>query len=300
MAELMIALVLSMLIVLGTTSLLVNGKAIQSMQFDVASTEESAQFALNNIARSVRQAGFINFDRADAPIITTDTMSPAITGLDNATLTATTPGIESPSKSTDNASDVLAIRFYGSGDGKADNSILNCGGFGIAAPTSQSAAEMQRGWSIYYVARDARNQPNLYCKFKNNSFTAQPIAQGVESFQVLYGIETGSAPENRSRQFLSASELNAMDARLPALEINKLTNWKRVTAVKIALMIRGTTKEIGASNRAIFHLFGEDYSNTKGDQDQGTKILASDIPIDLKGNTRKIVGTTIQLRNSGR
>jgi type IV pilus assembly protein PilW len=306
LTELMISLALGMIIVLAASALVVAARSVQSTQFAAALLQDTGQFALNNIARSVKQAGFINFDRDDAPVIVTDTMSPSIFGLDNATLNAASPGIENPAKSTNFSSDVLAVRFFGSGTGEPDNSILNCGGFGVPAPTSQGKAEQDRGWSIYYVANDRNGIPNLYCKYKNKRFTAQSIAQGVEAFQVLYGIDSSDGTGNSVHQFLNAGAINALDAGIPVADLNRRSSWKKITAVKIAIMIRSemnANTEIGdapGSASAVYNLFGPGYSRSGSGMDQGTQILHSSIAQKQKGKIRKIIGTTIQLRNSVR
>ncbi len=301
LTELMVAVTLSMIIVLVATGLVIAGKSAQSTQFSAASLEDTAQYALNNIARSVKQAGFINFDRDDAPVVVTEGMPPNILGLDDATLKATSYGIENPAKSANYASDVLAVRFFGSGMGQADNSILNCAGFGIASPTSQVDAEAQRGWSIYYVANDERGIPNLYCKYKKDKFAAQPIARGVEAFQVLYGIDLDNEPDHLTHQFLSASAIDALDAGMPGAQLNARSHWTKITAVKIAMMVRsenGAKAEIGGTGSAVYNLFGSGYAETGSDMDHGIQILDANIAQGQKGKIRKIVGTTIQLRNS--
>ena len=304
LTELILSLTLGMIIVLAATGLMVAAKSAQSTQFAAAALQDTALYALGNIARSVRQAGYINFDQDEAPILVTESMSPGILGLDNSTLTATSPGIENPKKSSNYASDVLAIRFFGSGSPDADNSILNCGGFGVKAPGSQRNAEPDRGWSIYYVANDGNGIPNLYCKYKKEKFTAQSIAQGVEAFQVLYEIDTD--PDRTTHQFLNASAINALDAGIPESDRNSKSNWKKITAVKIALMIRSENNanaENGGAARtspAVYELFGPAYSNAGSTPDSDAQILASSIPQAQKGKIRKIIGTTIQLRNSVR
>ena len=288
----MLALGLSLIIVLASTGLVISARATQSSQAVAATMQDAAQFGLDNIARAVRQAGYVNYDSSAAPVMNTEDMAPAISGLDAATLKAGTTGIESPARSTNYSSDVLAIRFFGSG---TDGAITNCGGSGHAEPTAQPNTVDQRGWSIYYVATDSHGEPNLYCKYKSNQFTAQPIVRGVESFQVLYRINTGSAA-----QFLSASEINALDADIPKTDFNKKTHWKKVTAIRIALMIRSDKNDSFGFEPAIFHLFGTGHAQSSDVSDPGTTIHSAEIPPAQRGRIRKIVSTTIQLRNSVR
>ena len=299
--ELLIATVLGMFVVLAVTSLAISSKSAQSAQNDAATLQDTARFALNNISHSVKQAGYVNFDQA-ASSIQTENLTASIVGLDAGSLKATTYGVDFPGTSK-NASDILAVRFFGAGI-SADNTILNCAGFGVPAVTSQNTAEKERGWSIYYVANDVDTEPALFCKYNGKSndgdvtesyskFTAQAIARGVESFQVLYGIHTGN-----TTQFLSATQITALDSDISASDLNKKTHWKKITAVKVAMLIRGAENSRLDPSPTTYNLFGENYGNNMGAADKDTQIDESDIPLSQRKRLRKIVGMTIQLRNA--
>jgi len=53
-------------------------------------------------------------------------------------------------------------------------------------------------------------------EFQNGSMSwnAQAIVKGVESFQVLYGVDTSSPFTGHATKFLNASTINALDAGL--------------------------------------------------------------------------------------
>jgi len=295
LVELMVSMVLGMLTVLAVTGLVLASHSALSLHSDSSAMQDTAIYALNNIARSVKQAGYVNYDKAEAPYLDLQNMTAAIKGLDASSLKATSPGIEAPLKST---SDVLALRYFGSGAGSADNSVVNCAGFGVPAPDPASTAENARSWSIYYVADDARGIPNLYCKYQDKKFTAQAIAEGVESFQVLYGIDTSSPPDGIANQFLNATEIDALDAGITPAASPKNTHWKKIVAVKIAILIRTLNHTNLNDPTTTYHLFGAGYSRSKGATDPGTAINAADIPPHQRTLVRKVYGTVVQLRNA--
>jgi len=310
LVELLIATALGMFIVLAVTGLTISSKSAQSAQNDAATIQDTARFALNNINHSVKNAGYVHFDQEVASSIQTENLTASIVGFDAGSLKATTYGVDSPGSSM-NSSDILAVRFFGSGI-FSDNTVLNCAGFGVPAVTSQNTAEKERGWSIYYVANDVDNEPALFCKYDGKSkesksknggskFTAQAIARGVESFQVLYGINTNSTvniANINSPQFLTANQITALDSDIPASELNKKTHWKKITAVKVAMLIRGAENSRLDSSTTTYNLFGKDYGDSMGASDEGTQINESDIPIKQRKRLRKVVGMTIQLRNA--
>jgi type IV pilus assembly protein PilW len=304
--ELMISITLGLLVVLAATALLLSSKSAYTAQDDGTRIQDTGRYASEVISRSVRQAAYENWDRHDAPIVTAAGISANIVGLDARSLKATTEGIMSPVASSVNGSDVLSVRFFGSGTGEhGDGSMINCAGFGIAAAMSQDTADQERGTSIFYVARDSGGEPQLYCKFHGkNGWVAQALARGVESFQVLYGIDTdGDSLPNR---YLNASSLQALDdalvitgatAQEQAADRNRKTWWKKVVVIRTALLLRGTEPSRTDALTSQYDLFGRDYSDLNGSTDIGTRILEAQLPESARNRIRKISATTIQIRN---
>lgn len=314
LVELMVSLALGLLLVLVATGMLVSTKSSFTTQDDDIQLHDSARFALDLIARSVRQAAYENWDAEQAPIVTTATLSPNLRGLNAARVTATSVGIATPVTSgVVNGSDVLAVRFFGSGAPASpgdwtggDGTMLNCAGYSVPAAPSQDEAEERRGWSIFFVARPSGGgDPELYCKYRGKtSFAATALVQGVESFQVLYGLDfdRDSMPD----QFLHAGQIDALDAALvlagvppaqQAAERNRLSNWKRVVAVRVALLVRGTGNGRIDTAATRHDLFGPDYSDIAAAQDPGVRILESGIAAGERNRMRRVFSTTIHLRN---
>ncbi|MGB7481646.1 MAG: PilW family protein [Burkholderiaceae bacterium] len=308
LVELMISIVLGMLVVLAATALLVSSKSSYIAQDDGTQMQDTARFALENINRSLRQAGFENWDKdtEDAPIVTTPEMEANLAGLDARRLKEDTgtPGIDSPQTSdVVNGSDVLAVRFFGvskPGSTDPDESIVDCAGNGVSAPASQNTADEDRGWSIYYVAKDAAGVPELRCKYRNDGGSTWgygAIARGVESFQVLYGVDTDG--DRIANQFMTATQIKALDdaTGLSGVALNKKTTWKKVTAVKVALLLRGAQARQAEPAETTYHLFGPDYTDANGSNDTGSSIAESSLPTETRRRTRKVYMATIQFRN---
>lgn len=322
LVELMVSIALGLLVVLAATALLLSSKSAYMSQSDSANFQDTARYAMENIVRSVRQAGYENWDKEtqDAPITATPEMSANLAGMDGNSLKddASTPGIDSPLGTSVNGSDVLAVRFFGInqlGTSQPDGTVFNCGGFGVAAPTSQNTADEDRGWSIYYVAKDAAGEPELRCKYRNDdnsTWGSDAIARGVESFQVLYGVDTdyvpstGKGADRIPNRFLTATQINAMDdalilagadAAAKALDKNRKTWWKRVSVIKVAMLVRGSANVRADAATTTYDLFGADYSVANGTTDKGTQIKEADLPADTQNRGRKVFLSTIQFRN---
>lgn len=303
--ELMIAIALGLLIVMAATALLLSSKSSYISQDDSARLQDSGRYAIESMTRAVRQAGHENWDKEDAPFIASAGASAGISGLDAHSLHERTDGIDAPLTKAIHGSDVLALRFFGVGSGvNGDGTIANCAGFGVPAPASTETSDQDRGWSIFYVAESA-GEPELRCKYLGkSSWTSDAIARGVESFQVLYGLDTDA--DGLPNQFLTAMALKALDDTLVlngtnaaeiAADKNRKTYWKKIVAVKVAVLLRGAQSSRTDALTMQYDLFGKDYSDANAAVDSGTRIREQDLPNGVRNRVRKIFSTTIQLRN---
>lgn len=312
LVELMISITLGLLVVMAATALLLSTKAGYATQDESARIQETGRYAIESVARAVRQAAFENWDATQAPIVATSSFSANIMGLDAHSLKSTAPELTSPVKKSINGSDVLAVRFFGSGKGiKGDETMINCAGVGIPAAVTEETADSDRGWSIFYVAESESGEPELYCKYRGADdagtgakWSSQAIAHGVESFQVLYGVDIDN--DGLPNQFMTATDIHALDDMLhlegssneaKAIDKNKKTHWKKVVVIKVALLVRGSQNTRSDALTAIYDLFGKDYADIHADKDKGTRIKESELHKASRNRIRKIFATTIQLRN---
>jgi type IV pilus assembly protein PilW len=304
LVEVIISMTIGLLIVLASTALLMASRGGYTAGDESGRLDDAGRFALDNIARSVRQAGAASWSADRPPLRATDDMTPDILGYDSRSLTTTSLAIDTPLAKAINGSDILAVRFFGSGQGEnGDGIALNCAGFSKGSPDTQADAENDRAWSIYYVAEDATGEPELYCKYNSKSgWNAQAIVRGVESFQVLYGLDMDDdgAPE----QYVNATTLRAMDAALPvsvataadsSAERNRQSRWKKIVAVKVSLLLRGSAPARMDRPAVEYHLFGKDYAASG--TDAGTTVREESIPIKSRNRLRRQFGATFQLRN---
>jgi len=305
LVEMVIAIAVGSLVTLVASALLVNASANYAFHTESARLNDSGRYALSIISQSVRQAAFVNWDGASVPPATTPESSANISGLDDASISRNSNGIEDPLPASVNGSDVLALRYAGSGSPDADGSVLNCAGFGIAA----AGSEAQRGWSIFYVAKGSDGVAELRCKYKSaHSWGADAIVRGVDSFQVLYGIDTDTPADGIPNRYLSASAINLMDGDLVlegataparAQDFNRKTWWKRVASIKVGLLLRGEDYSRNGAASAQYDLLGGAYTGSMADSDRGTHIDEHLLPNSERQRVRRVFETSVALRNAG-
>jgi type IV pilus assembly protein PilW len=281
-AELLVAVVIGTLISLLAVTLLVSASTSYVAHTEAANLDDAGRFALSTLERAARQTGFADWERVGAAGGPEPAAPPPIMGLDAASLSSDTAGINDPRPAAVNGSDVLALRFAGSGDGGGDGSATTCAGFSVGAG--------QDGWSIFYVGNSARGEPELRCKYRGaNGWSAEAVVAGVDSFQVLYGLDTDADPDGRANRYLTASAIDALGGGY----------WKRVASIKVSLVLHGAQRSKSVGGPTVYNLFGPAYSSAAGG-DRGTRISKDDIAPALRDRVRRTFSSTILLRNQPR
>ena len=304
LVEMMIALTIGALVMLAASALLVASSGSYRQQSEAVRLNDGGRYALDTIERAVRQAALVSWDGKGAPVGAQAGDSASVSGLDARSVSKNSDGIDTPLVGAVNGSDVLALRFAGAGaEAGGDGSVLNCAGFGVGA--ARSAQE--RGWSIFYVAIDADGEAELRCKYRGEkSWGADAIVRGVDSFQVLYGLDTDVPPDGVANQYLNASAINALDDALVlaggdadarARDKAARSFWKRVVSIRVALLLHGEPGSRPDKLPLQFDLFGKDYSDVHGSADAGVRIDEALLPAAQRGRLRKLVESTIALRN---
>ena len=300
MVELMVAITVGLLVLLFAGAMLISANRGHAAQEEAARLDDSGRFALEAIARAVRQTAYVNWDRADAGIADDPAAPARIAGLDNRSLVKTAEVISDPRPDVANGSDVLALRFAGAGAGPdGDGSMTSCAGFGVS--------ELEDGWSIFYVGRSALGDAELRCKYRgSSSWGADAIVGGVDSFQVLYGLDTDVPADGIANLFVNASVVAALDEELDLdgadeaereLDLRRKTHWKRVASIKVGLILHGQKRVRINAQPVTFDVFGPAYADALGSTDPGTRISESDMPGSLRERERRLFSSTIMLRN---
>ena len=299
-AELMVAITVGMLAMLMAAGLLVSANAAYLAQVEAAALDDAGRYALEIITRAARQAAFVDWQREEAGF-DPGTAPARIGGLDARTLNRGAEGISGPLPDAVNGSDVLALRFAGAGDAPGgDGSVISCAGFGVGAQDD--------GWSIFYVGRNAAGEGELRCKYRGKaSWGADAIIGGVDTFQVLYGLDTDFPPDGVANQYVSAGVVDELDAALvlagadPAArdrERRRRSHWKRVTGVRVALVLHGARPARASDEPIEYDLFGRAYSAGFGGADAGVHLPEQQMPDELRRRERKMFASSVLLRNS--
>jgi type IV pilus assembly protein PilW len=281
MAELLVAMTLGLVVLLAGARLLSAANQSYASQVGQAEVDDGGRYALETIGRAVRQAAFIDWERGG--VAAANPAGPArLAGLDAASVGRNSDAISAPLPASVNGS---------------DGSVLDCAGFPVH--------ELEDGWSIFYVASNAQGEPELRCKYRGNAnWNADAVVSGVDSFQVLYGLDTDAGPDGTANRYVNASALDALDAALVLAgasaaerELDRLrrTHWKRVVSVKVALLLHSTAAVHAERESVAYYLFGRPYADAAGDGDPGAVFDEAQQPAELRQRERRLFVATIAL-----
>ena len=300
--ELMVGVSLGALVSLLAVTLLVKSNAGFVAQAEAAAVDDAGRFALAALERAARQSAFIDWEREDMAAGSDPAAAPRVRGLDAASLSGTTEGIESARPAAVNGSDVLALRFAGSGPGQGDGSATTCAAFSVGAG--------EEGWSIFYVGLSAAGDAELRCKYRSaGNWKAEAVIGGIDSFQVLYGLDTDTKLDGMANQYVSATDINNFDAQLDLegetetdrqRDALRKTWWKKVASIKVALVVHGAKQSRDFAGKHVFDLFGASYSAAAGARDTGARLDKEAMSPAMRHRERRTFAATILLRNTVR
>lgn len=309
LVELLVAMALGLIITLAAVSaLVISQQGFRSV--DAASqVRDNARFASDIMRRVILQAGYLSpqfaIDRNHGFSLNNAVASePNIKGFNNANynqslVIGTTNTVPSSARGV-NGSDMLVVRYqvgHATTGGVADRSMINCLG---NVETSTPDNPDERLFSVFHISNTTSGEPALMCTWRDETtgnWQTQPLIQGVERLQILYG--THNVTANTTPTALPSATLTpAPDRYLRADELvvsgddaATNTNWGRVRSIRIGMVLRGLSGSAPtvANGPAIFPFGLSTFSST---DDAGTE---PGTPND--GRLRQTVNFTVHLRN---
>ncbi|RZJ11080.1 MAG: prepilin-type cleavage/methylation domain-containing protein [Haliea sp.] len=308
MVELLVALVLSSFIAIAAVSSLVVARRGFSTLDAASQLRDNGRFATELIQRVVAQAGYLDvYDavnaRSGAAAVTGVVAPPPYTfGANNALFGNGTaaPELGATYSAGVNGSDILAIRYQtpasAPGGTTGDNTTINCAGL---SNTTASAKLEDLTVSVFHVM-NINGEPTLMCSSQGTTgtwvATAQPLMQGVESFQVLYGVDgvtpNTTTPSTSTPDYVADRYLRADQIAVSGNADETAKNWRRVRSVRIGMLLRGPANSAqDAGGGVVYFPLGENLTAT-GTTDVGARFTA---PAD--GRLRQAINFTVYLRN---
>lgn len=318
--ELLVALAVSTVVTLAAFSALIISRQGLTAVDSAAQLRDNARFSTDLMQRLGVQTGYLSDRSISTPKqvvpdndltapedVCSSILAPNVCGFNNALVRAASPtGIPNTRGSNFlDGSDVLILRFQpnetASGSGVSDGSMINCAGTPIVTPAIDS---QDRVWNVLHVALGNDGEPSLFCSVGPNN--PQPIIRGVETFQVLYGVDNVTAgvavAANAPIANSANSYLRADQMLVPGNLEGTQRNWERVRSIRIGMVLRGpvgSSPVVSNANTTYFPL-GTGVSAVGGDRGSALSTPADVGTIFRPGadtRLRQVITFTIHLRN---
>ncbi|WP_086919962.1 PilW family protein [Variovorax sp. JS1663] len=318
LVELLVAMIVGMLVVLATVAALTVTRRGFTAVDAASQLRDNGRFAAELIQRVSIQAGYRDVSFASGTRKTPPSTDPPpdVSGFNNAALDASNPLTAWSSRNSSVAgygSDVLILRYQASqlrsqsADLTSDKSMIDCAGnpvLSVPDPASPDARDT-RMVSIFHV--DVRqDEPTLMCTYQNVSggFTTVPLIQGVEQFQLLYGVDgvtPGTAPASgASAPDVAKAYLRADELVVAGDAAGTNANWRRVRSIRVGLVLRGAAGSSQTVETQTFYPFGASQSSAtaaKGSAFASAADTNSTFSAPADGRLRQSLTFTIHLRN---
>ncbi len=247
--EIMVALLLGSVLMIAVYQNFIAAQRTYTLVQGQGDIQENARFSLEIIKHAVRQAGYrantLQTAAAAFPVAggaggQTNPAFPAVSQV----LTGTNDVVAGANVLP--ATDSLSVRYQGDG-------TLTTDCLGTVIPGGVTAV------NTFYV----RDDQSLHCWTSLGAGSDQPIVDGVDDMQVLYGVDTDA--DLLANRYVNAAGVAAAD-------------WPNVVSVRISLLFNSITPVPGATSQTL------------------TLLDAAPKPF-TDGLKRQIFTTTIGLRN---
>jgi len=260
--ELMIASTLSLILMTGVVQIFVSTKQAYSTTDNISRAQESGRFAIDVLSRYTRIGGYWDYDMSLLDDIPPPFATRCATLVD---LPCTQDG------NGNNNSDRLAVQFASS-----DNLNIDCNG------NTPSANRVFL--NVFWVQEDDFEVSSLYCQGFDSATgnwlgDAQPYISGIDSMQILYGIQDANGSVTH---YVNASRMNngVDDDGDGNIADPDEFDWFEVRAVKIAVLAQSGLEE------------NANYS------DRTYVLLDSEPQLFTDGQARYIFSTTLFISNT--
>ncbi len=316
MVELLVAMAISTVIAIAAIAALLISRQGFSAVDAASQLRDNARFATDILQRLGVQTGFQDVlyaatTRANVVGIEQNP-EPNIYGFNNSS-SSISGTLVTPTTRTTGAlgfgSDILVLRYQANetfpGSGVSDYSMINCMGDNKENSTATTTDDISinrddRMFSVFYVATSDSGEPALMCR--TSSGVTQPVIQGVENFQVLYGVDGVTAGSNTLTTPDSIPELYLRADQIGVAGVGEAANnnWRRVRSIRIGMVLRGppgSSQDRAAQN---YYPFGTAIGSTGGTI--GSAMSSSNDPGTVfsptpDGRLRQVVTFTVFLRN---
>jgi len=236
LVELMISITISLALMVVITRVYLGSRQAYRATDEVAQLHEQGRLALETIGYNIRMAGWLPVVQYDAEVEKDANAQFGAYSGNKPMIEGCTGGFDSSYAcvATPTAtSDGLTVRYIGDAYNSGTGAGADCLGQNPYDATSNPHRVIQnrffRNTRISIIDGASITVGQLSCEGNGNPHHPQPLFQGVEEFQVLYGLDSNA--DQASDIYKTANDLNAAE-------------WDAVVSARVCLLMRTLSRSV--------------------------------------------------------
>jgi prepilin-type N-terminal cleavage/methylation domain-containing protein len=251
--EMMIAMVISLVLIAGVGTVYLSSRKNNTARDQLSMMNENARVALETLRKHLEHAGYATptklpmgsyfYVSGDADPI------PGSCGTLGANSLAAVIASSTSDLDINGAAvlgDRISVRFIGdenlSVDAVGNNLTAACYGGLVSVKDALVYNAFHVDTSATVKDSTGKLIPILYAIGSNNNLFKQPVVNGIENMQFIYGVDSNS--DGTADSFLNATGVSAGNL------------WQRVVSIKVALLVRSLEPMLDVNTAQAYNLLG--------------------------------------------
>jgi type IV pilus assembly protein PilW len=233
LVELMVAMAISLLLLAGVIQIFLSSRQSYQMQDGLSRLQENGRFAIDVLTSNLRHAGFKrNAWSPDDQAFRVDAATYGPANVSFSTAGQIVAGTDNNGNNGDtvlNGSDTISFRFQGSANAPAQTALRDC----LNARPDPGEVTVN---TLYVRSQDQE----LHCRSEDGGGDDQPLLDGIEGMQILYGVDTDD--DSIANRYSTAATVNAN------------SEWTDIVTVRIALLLSTVAAVANETDTATYTL----------------------------------------------
>lgn len=258
LVELMISITISLALVIVITRVYLGSRQVYRATDEVAQLQEQGRLALETIGYNIRMAGWLPVVQYGAEIEKDANVQFGAYSGNKPMIEGCTGGFDKSFAcvaAPTTTSDGLTVRYIGDAYNSDTGAGADCLGQNPYDATTNPNRVIQnrffRNTRISIVDGASITVGQLSCEGNGNPHHPQPLFQGVEEFQMQYGLDSNA--DQASDVYKSANDLSA-------------TEWNAVVSARVCLLMRTLSRSVATVEKSYVDCAGNSKTSAAGER----------------------------------
>jgi type IV pilus assembly protein PilW len=258
LVELMISITIGLALAIVITRVYLASRQIYRSTDDVGQLQEQGRLALETIGHNIRMAGWLPLVQYDVEVRNDANAQFGAYSGNQPMIEGCTGGFDASYHcvATPSApSDGMTVRYIGDPYNAQTGAGADCLGQNPYDAASNPNRLIQNRFFVTSTTSTVdgiqRTVGQLSCEGNGNPHHPQPLFQGIEEFQVRYGIDSNA--DQAAEVYKTANNISAAE-------------WSAVVGVRVCLLMRTYSRSVATSEQTYIDCSGTSHTSVAGDR----------------------------------